>query len=51
MECTLLNTSFEGKQAGDAYLDNDWKCRGCGRLAAHHPAGNSFCVKFLLHLT
>jgi hypothetical protein len=36
--CTLTNESFSGKVPGDAYLDADFKCRACGRLAGQHPA-------------
>jgi hypothetical protein len=34
----MLNTSFKDKEAGDAYLTEDFKCRGCGKVAAYHPA-------------
>eukprot|EP01031_Cornospumella_fuschlensis_P032143 gene32143-38881_t len=35
--CTLTNESFVGKVAGDAYLDSNFRCRACARLAAEHP--------------
>ena len=37
-DCTLSNESFAGKVAGDAYLDAEFRCRTCGRLAGQHPA-------------
>jgi hypothetical protein len=39
MECTLLKTDFKGELAGGAFLDDDWKCRVCDKLAGQHPAG------------
>lgn len=37
-DCTLSNESFAGKVAGDAYLDAEFRCKTCGRLAGQHPA-------------
>ena len=38
MECTLLNTKFEEKVGGYAYLTEDYKCRVRNNLAGQHPA-------------
>jgi len=35
--CNLIAESFNGKTAGDAFLDNDWKCRTCKLTAGAHP--------------
>ena len=37
MSCTLNSENFNGKTAGDAYLDEEWKCRSCHLLAGQHP--------------
>ena len=37
MSCTLNSENFNGKTAGDAYLDGEWKCRACHLLACQHP--------------
>eukprot|EP01031_Cornospumella_fuschlensis_P026699 gene26699-32260_t len=54
--CTLTNESFVGKVAGDAYLDSNFRCRACARLAAEHPPpapaagiGKSFYLLFLMY--
>jgi hypothetical protein len=36
--CTLTNESFSDKRPGDAYLDDYFKCRTCGKFAGEHPA-------------
>ena len=38
MSCTLNSENFNGKSAGDAYLDGEWKCRSCHLFAGQHPA-------------
>jgi hypothetical protein len=36
--CNLTTDSFNGKVAGDAFLDDNFKCRTCQRTAGAHPA-------------
>jgi hypothetical protein len=38
MSCNLNYESFNGKIAGDAYLDMNWNCRTCQLTAGAHPA-------------
>ena len=35
--CNMTTENFEGKTAGDAFLDKKWKCRVCKLLAGSHP--------------
>jgi hypothetical protein len=35
--CNMTTVNFEGKTAGDAFLDKKWKCRVCKLLAGSHP--------------
>jgi len=37
MTCNLTLETFNGKIAGDSFLDNDWKCRTCQLTAGAHP--------------
>jgi len=37
MTCNLTLETFNGKIAGDSFLDNDWKCRTCQLSAGAHP--------------
>jgi hypothetical protein len=40
IDCTLFVEDFTGvSTAPSALLDEQWKCRKCGRLAADHPHG------------
>jgi hypothetical protein len=36
--CNLTTDSFNGKVAGDAYLDDNFRCRTCQRTAGAHSA-------------
>ena len=38
MACNLTTESFNGKTAGDAFLDDEWKCRACKLHAGFHPS-------------
>eukprot|EP01036_Dinobryon_divergens_P026521 gene26521-35187_t len=45
---TRTRENFNGKTAGDAYLDGEWKCRSCHLLAGQHapPPVQQFGVPF-----
>jgi hypothetical protein len=37
MSCNLNIGNFVGTTANDPFLDENWKCRLCQRLAGSHP--------------
>ena len=36
-QCLLTTGNFVGEQADGAFLDANFHCRVCGRLAGQHP--------------
>ena len=34
--CQMFVETFKDSKAGDAYLDDNWKCRMCTKLPAGH---------------